>query len=419
MTMRAPDFNEDPKYSRIERNIVISVLSSNKHCYLEDVQRKKRKSRVRKVFSYFFKAHTGSLLLILGAYTTIIFIACTILVLSVFRLENLTDNSLLYLNNKNSSSHGKVNNNTDDDSEVKLSNKLFREFIWPYKDSSKLFNCSVLNQVKKFKYLTSGWTKSVFSFNYNGQNFALKTVNLNGNDLKSCMQTHSLKTCYEKASSKMYKEYILSRELSHSSIVKVLGWCVSNDSMLENVAIVTELCSPLDTISLLQMSFHKRLHIIFHIMELVNYLSSSSLGSVAINDFRSEQFVLCDGTPKLTDLDDLSIEEPRCRKNDQCSLSAISKYLKLPKNYVNDSEVKCVNYVCAGYNEKQNVINVYRHFINLFLTIGMPDSLKDDIESFIDVYTFKWNAKFLFKKVENIYKKFNNTRQNEKMPFFF
>lgn len=219
--MTAPKFHEDTKYSRIERNIIISVLSSNNHGFIGDIQRKKRKSRVKRVFSYFFKAHTGSLLLILGAYTTIIFIACTILVLSVFRLENITNNSSLYFNDKNSGYIERLNKNTEDSAEVKLSSKLFREFIWPYKDSSKLFNCSILNQVKKFKYLTSGWTKSVFSFHYNGQNFALKTVNLNGNDLKSCMQTHSLKTCYEKASSKMYKEYILSRELSHSSIVKV------------------------------------------------------------------------------------------------------------------------------------------------------------------------------------------------------
>lgn len=148
-------------------------------------------------------------------------------------------------------------------------------------------------------------------------------------------------------------------------------------------------------------------------MELVNYLSSSSLGSVAINDFRSEQFVLCGGTPKLTDLDDLSIEEPRCSQNDQCSLSAVYKYLKLPKNYIDSSEVKCVDFVCAGYNEKQNIINVYRHFINLFLTIGMPESLKDDIESFLDVYASKWNARFLFEEMETIYRKFNNSRQNE------
>lgn len=48
------------------------------------------------------------------------------------------------------------------------------------------------------------------------------------------------------------------------------------------------------------------------------------MGSTAISDFRDEQFVLVDGSLKLSDVDDLSSTEPDCNENMQCLVNGKS-----------------------------------------------------------------------------------------------
>lgn len=45
------------------------------------------------------------------------------------------------------------------------------------------------------------------------------------------------------------------------SYEQVKGWCVGDGDSLENIAVITELCSPVDTVSLLQMTFRQRLEV--------------------------------------------------------------------------------------------------------------------------------------------------------------
>lgn len=39
-----------------------------------------------------------------------------------------------------------------------------------------------------------------------------------------------------------------------------------------------------------------------------------------MNDFRRQQFVLVDGTLKLSDVDDLGVGEPECLADEDCSV---------------------------------------------------------------------------------------------------
>lgn len=215
-----------------------------------------------------------------------------------------------------------------------------------------------------------------------------------------------------------------------SIIFQVLGWCVGDDSALDNVAIITELCSPVDTVMFLQMSFRQRLEVsiacreqnslvladlvlllqvVYELAKLVAYLSASPLGSVAINDFRRQQFVLCNGVLKLTDLDDLSIEEPRCLENDHCSQDKLVKGLGLSGNRT-DEKMKCAEHVCRGYNQKQNVMNMYKHFVSLFLPINVPDLLKKDVRMLLASYLASdWDSEIVLQKTKDLYLKFNNS----------
>lgn len=157
-------------------------------------------------------------MLILVTYLVVFVVAYAILVTSVVKFERADDGGEPFsFNYEFVDNARKIFNETD----KIFPGTLFKNLIWSYKPSKNGFNCSVLGQIKNFYYLTSGWTKSVFSFRHDNKEFALKTVNMNGKDMKNCLQSRSMRSCYKKASSKMYKEYILSNELSHSNIIKV------------------------------------------------------------------------------------------------------------------------------------------------------------------------------------------------------
>lgn len=147
---------------------------------------------------------------------------------------------------------------------------------------------------------------------------------------------------------------------------------------------------------------------ILDVSRLLVYLASSPLGSVAVNDFRRQQFVLCGKTLKLTDLDDLSFEEPECRENGDCSLGDLLNDLKLNSSFVKEERGGCVRKACEGYNEKQNVINLYKHFTNLFLPINVPEALRQDVKVLLSTYlTSGWDSETVFKQAQFLYRKLN------------
>lgn len=76
------------------------------------------------------------------------------------------------------------------------------------------------------------------------------------------------------------------------------------------------------------------------------------MGSIALLDFQPRQFVLVDGSLKVTDVDDASSEEPTCRQDADCALSFPARTFT-----VTCSEAGR----CAGSNEKRNLYNAYRY----------------------------------------------------------
>jgi protein kinase domain-containing protein len=54
------------------------------------------------------------------------------------------------------------------------------------------------------------------------------------------------------------------------------------------------------------------------IAQILHHLAHSPLGSLSMNDFRRQQFVLVGGTLKLSDVDDLGVGEPECERDADC-----------------------------------------------------------------------------------------------------
>lgn len=196
----------------------VPVISNDIKNELKENKFKRHHKHRRRKNNFLCKSQSNSLVLILGVYIVVFSVASIILVTSVLRLQYLSEPEQ-YKNKKTLINHG--TSDLFDSKEMKslFSKRLYKEFKWPFRISP--FNCSNLSKVKKFNYLTSGWTKNVFSFEFMGQQYALKSVNNNGIGMKKCTEKETMETCIEKASLKMYKEYILSRELYHKNIIEV------------------------------------------------------------------------------------------------------------------------------------------------------------------------------------------------------
>ncbi|XP_013062692.2 extracellular tyrosine-protein kinase PKDCC-like [Biomphalaria glabrata] len=239
----------------------------------------------------------------------------------------------------------------------------------------QLLTCDDLEKIRNVTYLSRGWTKVVHKGVYKDRHVAIKTVDVNGHDVTSCLTDgHGVAECYAKAAKKIVKEILLLSSLQNENVVKVLGFCISpklyEGHEISSVALITELGVPIDQIMLFQMSWENRLRITLDISRLVHYLSHSPLGSIALNDFRLSQFVLVDGTLKLTDVDDAGLAEPPCSLKDVCDF----KFENISKRFM------CVQGRCQGHNEYLNMYKTGKDLVRLLLPYGSPRTLKPFIK---------------------------------------
>ncbi|KAH9489512.1 hypothetical protein Btru_046929, partial [Bulinus truncatus] len=105
------------------------------------------------------------------------------------------------------------------------------------------------------------------------------------------------------------------------------------------------------------------------ISRLAHYMTMSSLGSIALNDFRHSQFVLVGGSLRLTDVDDAGREEPTCTGQDFCEV----KFGNISKRF------HCRQGRCQGHNELLNLYKAGQEFVRLLLPYGSPKSLRSFI----------------------------------------
>lgn len=246
-----------------------------------------------------------------------------------------------------------------------------------------MLDCAEIEAVQDKEYVASGWTKSVFRGEYRGRRVALKMVDIGGQDVTACMDDGgTLRSCYHRAAQKIVKEIVLLQALAHDNVVQVLGFCVPDKPYDgegdTSVVMATELGEPIDLIKLLQMSWEDRLRISYDLTRLLDFLSRSARGALAMNDFRRQQFVLVNGALKLSDVDDAGFDEPACSTEQQCFLHFSSA------NFT--KRLKCVEGRCQGYNEYRNMFNAGRHFTTFLLPHGAPPGLRPLIDHVVSVY---------------------------------
>ncbi|XP_055943587.1 extracellular tyrosine-protein kinase PKDCC-like [Argiope bruennichi] len=260
-------------------------------------------------------------------------------------------------------------------------------------------NCSSLRKFEKVRFVAAGYTKSTYKVRLNNRTLSLKTVNIEGHDMSICLhqQDRYLYDCFLLAASKLLKEIAILKNIEHSNIVKILGYCIPADPDISDprhtVAIFEEYGEPIDVIKLLQLSWEDRLRISLGLSRLLKHLSSFK-EPIALNDFRRQQFIVIDGEPKLIDVDDIGLQEQRCHDKPCCLIP--------PSSNISIC-VPCVDQVCHGFNEKVNIIRTGRHFIKHILPHGAPaplNSIADKITSAFQLASLDTNS--IWKKMEDL-----------------
>lgn len=85
-----------------------------------------------------------------------------------------------------------------------------------------LIECEDFVKITNRTYLESGWTKAVYKGYYRGDPVAIKTVDVRGHHLRSCVtkgRNHG--DCYQLAAQKIVKEIVVLQAIAHNNVVKV------------------------------------------------------------------------------------------------------------------------------------------------------------------------------------------------------
>nr|XP_020669867.1 extracellular tyrosine-protein kinase PKDCC-like [Pogona vitticeps] len=269
--------------------------------------------------------------------------------------------------------------------------------------AAALLGCSALKEVTSVSFVGSGITKRVLraTLPSSGEEIALKSVHWAGNDVSRCVQRYGHPGgCYRLAAYKLLHEAVLMQSLDHPGIVKLRGRCYDRSSAPEmKVVTMLELGTPLEMINLLQTPWEERFKICLDLVELLYYLANSPLGSIALLDFQTRQFVMVNGSLKVTDLDDVSTKEPSCQLDHDCTLEFPTKRFYL----------RCgMHKRCEGINEKKNLFNAYRYFFTYLLPHTAPLVLQPLLK---DILNATGNLQFganetlrAFQKVLHLYK---------------
>lgn len=89
--------------------------------------------------------------------------------------------------------------------------------------SGGALGCGTLERASSVQFVGSGYTKAVYRAELNTSfSVALKSVDLSGHDMESCVKRYSsAEDCYRLASFKIIKEMTLMERLQHPNILKV------------------------------------------------------------------------------------------------------------------------------------------------------------------------------------------------------
>ncbi|XP_050735452.1 extracellular tyrosine-protein kinase PKDCC-like isoform X2 [Eriocheir sinensis] len=240
--------------------------------------------------------------------------------------------------------------------------------------SGQTLGCDNLLAISNLTLIGSGWTKAVYRGWYSTSWVAVKTVHTSGHDMTEC-KAAEVSVCYRRCAAKLLQEARMLHKLTHPNVIKVYGECVPEVEYSPGpprsgvVAMVVELGRPVRVVEILQMGYEARLQLAVDVGRILLLLARSPVGPVLMKDFRREQFVIVDGSLKLSDVDDVVVGDPQCTTARDCVMQDSTKETIL-------ASVPCDRGLCRGFNSLLNSIYASQHFMRILIPYGGPPALE-------------------------------------------
>ncbi|XP_071166835.1 extracellular tyrosine-protein kinase PKDCC-like [Mytilus edulis] len=193
---------------------------------------------------------------------------------------------------------------------------------------------------------------------------------------------------------KFLKNLLMSDQLDHPSLVKVLGYCFRHTKgeagyehtpYFGDVSVVYEYGGMGLDLNALNRTIAERLNHAADLASLLSYLHYSPLGSLADFDIKPVHFKMLNGKIKLIDLDHMNNVEPTCSltlSNSHTNFKpcpfniSCQELTEIEMRYTKCQTVKCDLGVCRGTNVKYNLQKMNIFFQVLLKPKFFPDALK-------------------------------------------
>ncbi|XP_063421183.1 extracellular tyrosine-protein kinase PKDCC-like [Mytilus trossulus] len=239
-------------------------------------------------------------------------------------------------------------------------------------------------QILKYNGGKGGWSKHVDIGTFEGQKVVIQKLR----PIQRSGDQHL-------RLAKFLKNLLISDQLDHPSIVKVLGYCFRHtkdeagyeyNSYFGDVSVVYEYGGIGLDLNTLNLTIAERLNHAADLASLLSYLHYSPLGSLTDFDIKPEHFKMANGKIKLIDLDHMNNVEPTCsltlstsHKNFKpCPFNISCQELtEIEMRYTTCQTVKCDVGVCRGTNVKYNLQKINTIFFQVLLKPKFfPNELK-------------------------------------------
>ena len=168
-----------------------------------------------------------------------------------------------------------------------------------------VFNCSNIHIINLQTKIGHGVSKQTFKGTFRGMPVAVKMVTRHQKEVKACIdalnssepeRTTERSKCFVHPTMKLMKEILLSEQLNHPGLVKLLGYCVrseesdTSDLSERGVVSVYELGQKLMLGNLQLATWQEKIRYSINLAEFLHFLEYSPLGSLVVRDFKEDHF---------------------------------------------------------------------------------------------------------------------------------
>nr|CAB3262863.1 uncharacterized protein LOC100184284 [Phallusia mammillata] len=252
--------------------------------------------------------------------------------------------------------------------------------------------------------------QSTYQAVYDGYKVAIEVVKVDVDELISakCGSSDSdhtqqnLDRCFLMKYRRILQEAVMLNQFNHPAVARILGICVQRinpGDKLDNkiasssgVVLIKEAGIPLNMEHMKMQSWEQRVKACYSLTSLTKFLSTLPLGSISLNNWDPENFILSSKTNDIK-LNSFSrfplVTEPSCVTASNCLVEETK------------CGIKCINGECKGFNEQKNLMIISRIYLLPLLQFGVPSQFTKGVTDLLrGLKKQKYTSAELLKELE-------------------